>query len=125
MAGTLVCLGLGYCARHYVTEFGARFDRVIGTSRAPGKAAPDRVTMFAFGDTQAVRAALPAATHLLISAAPGETGDPVLAAFADDTSSAPALQSIVYLSTTGVYGDHGGAWVDETTPTIPPHSRGA
>jgi nucleoside-diphosphate-sugar epimerase len=35
------------------------------------------------------------------------------------------LQSIVYLSSLGVYGDHGGAWIDETTPTIPPHSRGA
>jgi nucleoside-diphosphate-sugar epimerase len=32
---------------------------------------------------------------------------------------------VVYLSSLGVYGDHGGAWIDETTPTIPPHTRGA
>src|SRR5207253_9367354 len=33
--------------------------------------------------------------------------------------------SIVYLSSLGVYGDHAGAWIDETAPTIPPHTRGA
>jgi nucleoside-diphosphate-sugar epimerase len=42
-----------------------------------------------------------------------------------DIEAAPSLQSVVYLSSLGVYGDHGGAWIDETTPTIPPHTRGA
>ena len=41
-----------------------------------------------------------------------------------DIAAAPDLQSIVYLSSTGVYGDHGGAWIDETTPTVPAHARG-
>jgi nucleoside-diphosphate-sugar epimerase len=121
----LVCLGLGYCARFYAAEFGSRFERIVGTSRSPDKATPSGIELLAFGDRKAVRGAIAAASHLLISAAPEEAGDPVLAAFTDAISAAPALQSIVYLSTTGVYGDHGGAWIDETAQTIPPHTRGA
>jgi nucleoside-diphosphate-sugar epimerase len=49
----------------------------------------------------------------------------VLTALTDDIANASKLQSIVYLSSLGVYGDHGGAWIDETAPTIPPHTRGA
>lgn len=122
---TLLCLGLGYCARYYVAEFGARFERVVGTSREPKAAG--RVQMLAFdGVTPSddLRAALRAATHLLISAAPQEAGDPILAALAKDIAAAPGLESIVYLSSLGVYGDHGGAWVDETAATLPAHDRG-
>jgi nucleoside-diphosphate-sugar epimerase len=124
----LVCLGLGYCARFYVAEFGSRFDRVIGTSRSPDKKASAAVQMFVFGGlhpSPKLRKAISAASHLLISAAPGDAGDPVLAALAGDIAAASNLQSIVYLSSLGVYGDHGGAWIDETAPTIPPHTRGA
>ena len=39
LMATLVCLGLGYCARHYVSEFGKRFDRVVGTARSTQRAA--------------------------------------------------------------------------------------
>jgi nucleoside-diphosphate-sugar epimerase len=124
----LVCLGLGYCARFYVVEFGSRFDRVIGTSRTAGKQGVAKTEMLVFDGVNAspeLRAAIASASHLLISAAPGESGDPVLAALGDEIAAAPSLQSIIYLSSTGVYGDHGGAWIDETTPTIPPHTRGA
>lgn len=124
----LVCLGLGYCARFYVAEFGLRFDRVIGTSRSADKKADAPVEMLVFDGIQPsrqLREAISGASHLLISAAPGETGDPVLAALADSIAAATKLQSIVYLSSLGVYGDHGGAWIDETAPTIPPHTRGA
>ena len=124
---TLLCLGLGYCARHYLAEFGSRFQRVIGTSRSPDKMAVVLVEMLAFdGATPSpqVRAAIAAADHLLISAAPGAAGDPVLSVFRSDILAAPKLQSVVYLSSLGVYGDHGGGWVDETTPTIPAHARG-
>jgi len=124
----LVCLGFGYCARFYVAEFGSRFDRVVGTSRSADKAAPSGVKMLAFDGIRPspeLRQAIGGASALLISAAPGEAGDPVLAALADDIANASKLQSIVYLSSLGVYGDHGGAWIDETAPTIPPHTRGA
>jgi len=125
---TLVCLGLGYSAKHYVAAFGARFSRIVGTSRSNDKPAQSRVTMIPFdGKTPSpqLRAAISSATALLISAAPGEDGDPILASLGTGIEAASSLQSIVYLSSLGVYGDHGGAWVDETTPTIPPHTRGA
>jgi len=124
----LVCLGLGYCARFYVAEFGSRFDRVIGTSRLPDKKLSAAVQMLVFDGVHSsptLRDAISGASHLLISAAPGDAGDPVLATLADDIAAAAKLQSIVYLSSLGVYGDHGGAWIDETAPTIPPHTRGA
>jgi nucleoside-diphosphate-sugar epimerase len=125
---TLVCLGLGYSARYYVAEFGGRFTRIIGTSRSADQANGPRVQMIQFdGATPSVelREAVKGSNALLISAAPGPGGDPILNALGADIKAAPQLQSIVYLSSLGVYGDHGGAWVDETTPTIPPHTRGA
>ena len=125
---TLVCLGLGYCARFYVAEFGSRFSRVIGTSRSHDKKVDGPVEMLVFDGihpSPQLRQAIAHADHLLISAAPGERGDPVLAALTNDIAAAPKLQSVVYLSSLGVYGDRGGAWIDETAPTIPPHTRGA
>ena len=122
---TLLCLGLGYCARVYVAEFGARFERIVGTSRTPTPAG--RVEMLPFDaamPSRAVRDAVTAATHLLVSAGPSEAGDPILAALANDIAGSQALRSIVYLSSLGVYGDHAGAWVDETATTTPAHARG-
>jgi nucleoside-diphosphate-sugar epimerase len=123
----LVCLGFGYCARHFVAEFGTRFTRVIGTTRDPHKIAAEPVELLMFeGEYRSdeLHKAIAQASHLLISAAPGEAGDPVLAELNTDVAAAPKLQSIVYLSSTGVYGDHAGAWVDETTATVPAHARG-
>ena len=63
--------------------------------------------------------ALNAATHLLISAAPDAQGDPVLRALrAEIAERAGQFAWVGYLSTTGVYGDHQGAWVDETAPLL-------
>jgi nucleoside-diphosphate-sugar epimerase len=124
---TLVCIGFGYCARHYVAEFGQQFGRLIGTTRDPHKIAADPVELFMFeGEYRSdeLHRAIAGVSHLLISAAPGEASDPVLSELGDDIAAAANLQSIVYLSSTGVYGDHGGAWVDETTPTVPAHARG-
>ena len=57
---------------------------------------------------------MPSTTHLIVSIAPGEAGDPVLSAARDAIAGAmPKLAWIGYLSTVGVYGDHGGGWVDE------------
>jgi nucleoside-diphosphate-sugar epimerase len=121
----LVCLGLGYCARHYVGEFGTRFDRIIGTTRraepTPGRvsAGGRTVEMLAFDSTSRdLVAAVRQADALLVSAAPAEGHDPVLAAFENEIAAAPRLRAVVYLSTIGVYGDSGGRWIDETTPTI-------
>jgi nucleoside-diphosphate-sugar epimerase len=126
---TLVCLGLGYSAAHYVATFGKRFDRVIGTTRSLREAAkpPDpRVELIAFGGTTASSELITSVEDsdaLLISAPPGETGDPVLACLADVIARGRAR--IVYLSTIGVYGDSGGAWVDEESPPKPGSKRSA
>ncbi|MSP05471.1 MAG: SDR family NAD(P)-dependent oxidoreductase [Acetobacteraceae bacterium] len=67
--------------------------------------------------------AIAAATHLLTTIAPNATGDPVLADYADAIRAAPALSWISYLSTTGVYGDRGGDWVNEATSPTPNSDR--
>ncbi|PKP73026.1 MAG: NAD(P)-dependent oxidoreductase [Alphaproteobacteria bacterium HGW-Alphaproteobacteria-6] len=69
--------------------------------------------------------ALADTSHLLISVAPDAGGDPVLNAHgAEIARAAPHLRWVGYLSTTGVYGDHQGGWVDETTPLAPTTARG-
>jgi hypothetical protein len=131
---TLFCFGLGYSAEHYVAEFGRRFTRIAGTVRTREKAATiaaapfgnHAVEAFVFDGSEAtpqVTAALTDADALLVSAPPGKSGDPVLAQCADVIAGAPNLASIVYLSTVGVYGDHLGGWVDETTPPAPVSDR--
>ena len=125
---TLLCFGLGYSAQHYIAEFGARFDRIAGTVTTREKAAAiaaagiggHTVEAFVFDGTDAppeITAALMDAAALLVSAPPDDA-DPVLRHFSSTIAGAPQLESIVYLSTVGVYGDHGGAWVDEASPAI-------
>src|SRR5436305_13681782 len=124
---TLFCFGLGYSASHFIHEFGGRFDRIAGTVTTREKAAHlaaagiggHKVEAFVFDGTDAptqLTAALMDSAALLISVPPSEDGDPVLAQCASTIAGAQQLQSIVYLSTIGVYGDHSGAWVDEATP---------
>lgn len=63
-------------------------------------------------------------THLVVSIAPGEDGDPVLAVLRNRLCDRmPGLRWIGYLSTVGVYGDHGGGWVDEQSPCHPVSRR--
>jgi len=130
---TLFCFGLGYSASHFIHEFGGRFDRIAGTVTTREKAAAiaaagiggHKVEAFVFDGTDAppeVTAALMDAAAALVSVPPDD-GDPVLRHFASTIVGAPQLQSIVYLSTIGVYGDHGGAWVDEATPPAPISDR--
>jgi len=131
---SLFCFGLGYSASHYIAGFGGRFDRIAGTVTTREKAAAiagagiggHTVEAFVFDGSEAppqIGAALMDTTALLVSAPPRESGDPALAQFADTIAGAPNLESIVYLSTVGVYGDHGGAWVDEATPATPVSER--
>ena len=65
------------------------------------------------------------ATHVLISAAPDADGDPVLREWRDLIAArADQFDWVGYLSTTGVYGDHNGDWVDESAPLTPVTKRG-
>ncbi|TDR93754.1 SDR family oxidoreductase [Enterovirga rhinocerotis] len=75
------------------------------------------------GEEVALAADIAEADAILVSVPPGREGDPVLAAFAGAIAAAPRLRWLGYLSTVGVYGDHGGAWVDETTPPRPRKGR--
>ncbi len=129
---TLICFGLGYSAEHFVGMFGDGFDRIIGTVRGAERATvlnvhpAGRLKSLVFDGsfaTPEVKTAIGAADVALVSIPPDENGDPVLAAFADALAHARQLRSIVYLSTVGVYGDHGGKWVDETTPPKPGSAR--
>src|SRR3954463_7701118 len=131
---TLFCFGLGYSASHYIHEFGGRFDRVAGTVTTREKAAHlaaagiggHKVEGFVFDGTEAptqLTATFMDAAPLRVSVPPDENGDPVLAQFSSTIAGAPQLQSIVYLSTIGVYGDHSGAWADEDTPPAPVRER--
>ncbi|MCB1340714.1 MAG: SDR family oxidoreductase [Pseudooceanicola sp.] len=100
---------------------------IYGTTRDAARAEAIRATgvvpVVFPGD--GVPEGLTQATHLLTSAAPTEDGDPVLSALSDEISAlAPRLQWAGYLSTTGVYGHHGGDWVDERAPLDPATERG-
>lgn len=99
----LFIFGLGYSAKRIRAAMEARGWRVTGTGASE----------LAFEDELAVRAALVAASHVLSSVPPADEFDPVLARYGD------ALNHswLGYLSSTGVYGDTDGAWVDESAPT--------
>ena len=69
--------------------------------------------------------ALQDVTHLLISTPPSDDGDPTFLLHAEDILKLEKLQWIGYLSTTGVYGDRDGEWVDETSELRPSSQRGS
>ena len=120
---TLLSLGHGYSAQALARRLIPQGWRVIGTTRNPAKAEGFRAEgvepLLWPGD---LGPALAEATHILCSAAPDAQGDPFLRAV-PDIAKAKAIW-VGYLSTTGVYGDHAGGWVDETTPLTPQSDRG-
>lgn len=107
--GQMLIFGMGYAASHVADRLRARGWDVAGTTR------DGRGDSIAFGDEGAVLAALRSATHILSSVPPADGADPVLARYGDAIALAPA-EWVGYLSSTGVYGDTGGAWVDESAP---------
>jgi nucleoside-diphosphate-sugar epimerase len=113
----LFILGLGYSARHFVRRFGGSFSHIAGTVRDPAKRenlADVELHPFSGADPDgATVERISAADVVLVSIPPTGASDPAIAAFADVL--AAGRRKIVYLSTIGVYGDHAGGWVDETT----------
>ncbi|RWM96549.1 MAG: SDR family oxidoreductase [Mesorhizobium sp.] len=101
---------------------------ILGTTRAPEKfealrQAGIQPLLFDGALTPEISDALEKTTHLVVSVAPEEAGDPVLNAARQTIAEIPALEWIAYLSTVGVYGDYGGGWVDETTECRPVSKR--
>ncbi len=121
MTPTLLSFGHGYSARALAAALPDGW-QVIGTTRDPAKAAADPVLRVWPGSDLAPEIAT--ATHVLLSIAPDADGDPVFRALGPALAAAPHLVWVGYLSTTGVYGDHGGGWVDEDTPLAPATRRG-
>jgi nucleoside-diphosphate-sugar epimerase len=121
----LLTFGHGYSARALKASLGRGW-RVLGTTRSPDKAASLRkegVAPVLWENRVAVDEAVGAATHVLISLPPEPEGDPVLVRHAEALEAAPRLVWVGYLSTTGVYGDRGGDWVDEESALDPVNER--
>src|SRR5690242_18691170 len=129
---TLVCFGFGYCAEHFIAEFGGEFEHIVGTVRSAERAAI--LNAYQAGSMRALvfdgvdvapelEAEIAAADYALISVPPDANGDPVLGACGGALAHGRNLRAIVYLSTISVYGDHGGGWVDEQTPVTPVSER--
>ena len=124
----LFCFGLGYTALTLGRRLTASGWVVTGTCRSAERQARLREAGFAaviFDRDRPVDAsALSGVTHLLVSVPPDAMGDPVLALHGGDIAILPELPWLGYLSTTGVYGDRGGGWVDETARLRPTGERG-
>ncbi len=127
MNKTLLSFGHGFSARAMAARLVPQGWRIIGTTRSADKCAGIAATgvePVVWPGTD-VSPLLGEVDHVLLSAAPSADGDPVLRELKDQIiSAAPRLRWVGYLSTTGVYGDHKGAWVDEGTALTPATKRG-
>jgi nucleoside-diphosphate-sugar epimerase len=124
----LLIFGAGYSAKVIAKRVQARYDLITGTVRTQQKAQllhEAGINSLIFGDdTDAeLTGTLAQADHVLVSIAPDEVGDPVLRKFGENLLASDRLKWICYLSSVGVYGDHKGAWVDETSVCYPPLKR--
>lgn len=127
MENTLLSFGHGYSAQALSRRLLPQGWEIIGTTRSSDKAERLRaagVTPLIWpGDDPAP--ALAQSTHIVVSAGPDDGGDPVLSKLrAAIAANAGHIAWLGYLSTTGVYGDHAGGWVDEDTVLAPSTRRG-
>ena len=114
----LLAFGFGYTARALASCLMADGWSVSGTSRADA-------AMYRFDRERPLSpAAFAGVSHILVSIPPDDIGDPVLDMHGGDIAALPDLAWLGYLSTTGVYGDRGGGWVDESAELRPSGARG-
>lgn len=129
MTRTLFGFGLGYVAEVLVARLAARGWSIRGTRRdAEARARLEALgyALYAWdGSAPVPPEALAGVTHVLVSVPPTAEGDPVLRDHADLLRASPDLVWVGWLGSTAVYGDAGGAWVDEASPTRPVTVRGA
>jgi nucleoside-diphosphate-sugar epimerase len=124
----LFCFGMGYSARATLARMKPHLAKAWGTTRSEDKEAAiaalgaEPIVWAGEVPDAGIAGALTAATHVLVSVAPGDDGDAVLNTCSDLLAEARP-QAICYLSTVGVYGDHDGAWVDETSECRPVSER--
>lgn len=126
----LLIFGLGFTAEALVNRLSVEDWEISATSRTKDGAA--RIASRGYrglrystdhsADTELL-AALGTATHIVVSAPPNAEGDPVLPLLKSELEGRVRPTWIGYLSTIGVYGDHNGNWVDESTPATPSSPR--
>jgi nucleoside-diphosphate-sugar epimerase len=120
--------GLGYCARRLIQR--EPWIEASGTARAAEGVAALRsagIDAYRFDGDDAepgVATALGKTEAIVVSIPPRDGPGAALERFAPTIAAAPSLRRIVYYSTIGVYGDHGGAWIDETSATLTRTARG-
>ena len=120
--------GLGYCARRLIQR--ERWIEASGTARtaeAVGALRCEGIQAYQFDGADAdpgLEEALGKAEAVVVSIPPRDGAGAALERFGAAIAGAPGLRRIVYYSTIGVYGDHGGAWVDETSATLTRTARG-
>ncbi|MDZ4867137.1 MAG: SDR family oxidoreductase [Alphaproteobacteria bacterium] len=124
----LFCFGFGYSATVLAHRLKAQGWRIAGTARTREKVkelTAQGIEAYQFdAPLSHAAAALAGTTHILVSTPPNVGGDPALTHHVHDLSAlTPRPQWVGYLSTTGVYGDHQGGWVDEATPVTPSNER--
>ena len=124
--------GLGFSSRAAIRALHETFGsgiEIAGTSRSADWSRAGtlgRVDLHVFDGSapgETLRAPLAEASHVIASAPPGEGGAPVLNFHAGDLKASERLEWLCYYSTVGVYGDHGGAWIDESAETNPVNLR--
>lgn len=126
----MMFFGFGFCAAALAPRLQAQNWQLSASCRTPEKAAQlqaRNIRPIIWPEAGALLSAdaLTGVSHALISAPPNDAGDPTLASAGEALASiAGDLQWLGYLSTTGVYGDHGGAWIDEDTPAGAIGARG-
>ena len=126
----MMFFGFGFCAAALAPRLQAQNWQLSASCRTPEKAAQlqaRNIRPIIWPEAGALLSAdaLTGVSHALISAPPNEAGDPTLTSAGEALASiAGDLQWLGYLSTTGVYGDHGGAWIDEDTPAGTIGARG-
>ncbi|MBX6323637.1 MAG: SDR family oxidoreductase [Rhodospirillaceae bacterium] len=128
----LFVFGLGYTGLRFARALRGEGWRVAGTTTDPARAAAlaaEGIDVVRFDRAHPLPAeglaALASADAVLVSVPPEEAGDPVLAVHGPHIAAARGLRWLGYLSTTGVYGDRQGGWVDESSPLRPTGPRGA
>lgn len=116
-----MCLGFGYSAKALANLLPVADWEIAGTSRdATGPVGGANILTWPGQELT-----MDGITHLLVSIAPSAAGDPVLNAMKHAIENATDLEWVGYLSTTAVYGDHAGRWVDEQTSPSPASARGS
>lgn len=112
----LFCFGLGYVSSYIINDLG---DNYLVSGSHTGKK-PLNLNEYIFNDNEKFNPEiLRTVTHILISIPPNSKGDPVFLAFINEIRKLEHLKWIGYFSSTSVYGDHQGRWVDENSYTDP------